>query len=297
MQGALLQLVKEKTKAGTSSSQLQTLFSDLEYVADGGWKIPVRIKRPGVTAAKPMNLDPHAAAKDPFLPPFETHLHIDSWDSLRYPGRYTLLLNKFNVMNHHMLLVTRSFVSQFTSLDPADLVVALDIVREINGFGFYNAGLAAGPSQPHRHLQIIPREGNELAFLPLLDSAAESASSPAAPLILPELPYKHAFGQLAPAVDAPALFDLYKRCLIAADVPLPSAIEAEVLAHNVLLGPKWIMVVPRQQADFEEISGNGLNFGGSFFVKSRESLLKIERVGALNILRQMGYSNPKAAKV
>jgi ATP adenylyltransferase len=193
-------------------------------------------------------------------------------------------------MKHHALIITKEFESQFTPLLAADLEVLAESVHDINALGFYNAGKEAGPSQPHRHLQVVPREENELPFVNLIDSRIESVST-SGQLIVEEFSFKHAILKISPN---DRLLDLYHECLRRCDISIPKSTSEEVKAHNILMGRKWIMVIPRSSADFEEISGNGLNFTGSFFVKSLASVEKIERVGAWNILKFLGYPAPSA---
>ena len=69
---------------------------------------------------------------------------------------HVALLNKFNVVDHHLLIVTRTFEDQETLLTREDFEALLICLSEIDGLGFYNAGRAAGASQRHKHLQMIP---------------------------------------------------------------------------------------------------------------------------------------------
>ena len=54
------------------------------------------------------------------------------------------LLNKFYVVPHHLLIVTRHFESQESSLTPADFQTLWSCLAEYNSLGFYNSGAAAG---------------------------------------------------------------------------------------------------------------------------------------------------------
>jgi sulfate adenylyltransferase (ADP) / ATP adenylyltransferase len=77
-------------------------------------------------------------------------------------AEHVCLLNKFNVVDHHLLIVSRDFVHQDRPLEVADFAVWWRCLNEYDSLGFYNGGARAGASQPHRHLQLVP--------LPLADS-------------------------------------------------------------------------------------------------------------------------------
>ena len=78
------------------------------------------------------------------------------------------LLNKFNVVDHHLLIITREFAHQDEPLTDTDFDALWRCLTAMDGLGFYNGGVTAGASQPHKHLQMVP--------LPLFEPSVESAS-------------------------------------------------------------------------------------------------------------------------
>lgn len=60
---------------------------------------------------------------NPFLP-YDDKLWVS-----HLSDTHTLLLNKFNVVEHHLLVVTRSFKSQLDSLQLSDFEAALLVLR------------------------------------------------------------------------------------------------------------------------------------------------------------------------
>ena len=92
---------------------------------------------------------------NPFLP-YDPELYVGD-----LPPAHVCLLNKFNVVDHHLLIVTREFEHQETALTPADFAAMWSCLQQIDGLAFYNSGTVAGASQPHKHLQLVP--------LPLLE--------------------------------------------------------------------------------------------------------------------------------
>ena len=132
------------------------------------------------------------------------------------PSHY-VLLNKFNALPHHLLIVTRHFEPQEAALTGADFEA---LARCLCGFGdlaFYNCGTDAGASQPRKHLQLVPMP--QIPIEPFLDSGSE-------------LPFRHAFVRIC------AMTDLYERYreLLAACGTAP---------YNLLVTRRWMLLVPR----------------------------------------------------
>ncbi len=100
-------------------------------------------------AAKSM-ADASAAWRDPFSP-CEEALRVGDIGK-----RHFLLLNKFNVLEHHLLVVTTEFEPQDSLIDAGDFAALFACLRQFDGLGFYNGGVVAGSSQPHKHLQLVP---------------------------------------------------------------------------------------------------------------------------------------------
>ncbi|HWT38130.1 MAG TPA: DUF4922 domain-containing protein [Paraburkholderia sp.] len=227
------------------------------------------------------------AAVDPFLP-YEPDLFVaDISDT------HLALLNKFNVIDHHLLIVTRDFQRQEALLNLADFEALMRCMAGFDGIGFYNAGPEAGASQPHKHLQIVPLPlgGSEppVPVEPLLAQAA--ADAPAARV--PGLPFRHAFARLAldPAAPAAAKTALgcYRALLEAVGV---SAVEVDgepchATPYNLLVTRRWMLVVPRSTERAEGVSVNALGFAGSLFVRDAAHLELIERLGPMNVLRRV----------
>jgi len=66
------------------------------------------------------------------------------------------LLNKFCVLEDHLLMVTRDYAEQTELLDESDFHALLCGLAAVDGLAFYNGGTDAGASQPHKHLQLVP---------------------------------------------------------------------------------------------------------------------------------------------
>ena len=109
---------------------------------------------------------------------------------------HAAILNKFNVLEHHLLIITRDFEDQETLLTLRDFQALWTCMSEYNGLGFYNGGVAAGASQPHKHLQLVPLplapEGPQVPIEPLL-AAAEFDGALGT---VPAFPFLHVFARI-----------------------------------------------------------------------------------------------------
>ena len=225
---------------------------------------------------------------NPFLP-YEPDLFVAD-----ISATHLALLNKFNVIDHHLLIVTRDFQRQDALLTLADFEALMRCMAGFDGIGFYNAGPEAGASQPHKHLQIVP--------LPLGDS---EPPVPVAPLLaqavaegptarVPGLPFRHAFArvaldEVAPDAAAQTAFASYRALLEAAGV---GAVETggepcHATPYNLLVTRRWMLLVPRSTERVEGVSVNALGFAGSLFVRDAAHLELIERLGPMNVLQRV----------
>ena len=71
-------------------------------------------------------------------------------------GTHYLMFNKFNVLDYHLLLITKHYEPQTTKLTTSDLDYAAFTFSALRGVMFFNGGKKAGASQHHKHLQILP---------------------------------------------------------------------------------------------------------------------------------------------
>ncbi|MFM0027737.1 phosphorylase [Paraburkholderia madseniana] len=237
---------------------------------------------------------PNAGARSAFNPflPYDPDLFVaDISDT------HVALLNKFNVIDHHLLIVTRSFKSQDTLLDLTDFAALVECMAEFDGLGFYNGGVEAGASQLHKHLQIVPLPLGESGPPLPIESVLASACMDGPIRKVPGLDFRHAFAhrELAPAASrhaAHAAFDCYHTLLEAVGL---QAVEANGELHqsapyNLLVAPRWMLLVPRSSERVEGISVNALGFAGSLFVRDAAQMEVIKRLGPMTVLRRVAVS-------
>lgn len=310
---SLLDCIEDKTFQARRSGALQTIPTRCQLVKDATAPtdgkpllFPVRIKAEGGVYNKPDVLAENLGKRDPFVPPYEEDLFIE-WGFSVGPAhsprsKHVLVLNKFNVLPNHALIVTTDFQPQTDPLNESDFEVFWQSVDNVKGFGFYNCGANAGPSQPHKHMQVVPlplKDGTELPLLRALDehTQAVNQADDGAPFTLPQFPFKHAVcrlpRQLREAdgqVIGRDLAGMYKRLLAAVHVSGGdhecghSTSDRDNGHHNVLLSPQWMIVVPRTREGMDGLSGNGLVFAGVFFTKDQQLCDKLAAIGPMNFL-------------
>lgn len=298
--GSLLPLLDSRIRTALACGSLLPIETEQEVVEDGGVRFLVRVvsslerkeadRRLAATAAHVRGPDPadrgssdRPRPANPFLPP-EPALTVAP-----VSGTHLAVLNKFNVLPRHLLLVTRRFVPQEALLDIDDFRALLACLAELDGLGFYNGGRTAGASQPHKHLQLVP--------LPFGEPAPGRPRVPMETLLAgrgprcPDLPFPHSYRRLEGPMGsnpehAPRLHALYMEMLeeIAIRGLWHHGAVRQSAPYNLLVTRDWMLAVPRSQELCCGVSINALGFAGSLFVKERGQLERIRREGPMRIL-------------
>ncbi|MCC8402926.1 phosphorylase [Paraburkholderia sp. MMS20-SJTN17] len=285
--GTLWPAILRQTEHALSRGALQPIDTQQSVIESGGIRFLVRqvssLTRKEQQREQSRKLQTEKRPRaNPFLP-YEPDLFVaDISDT------HLALLNKFNVIDHHLLIVTREFERQETLLGLADFEALMACMAEFDGLGFYNAGTEAGASQPHKHLQIVP--------LPLGDA---ERPVPIEPLLSvekrrPNLPFRHAFARFdaddSTRADAANLaLSRYRTLLEAAGVGTVEIDRASCHAtpYNLLVTRRWMLLVPRSQERVDGVSVNALGFAGSLFVRDAAQLDVIERLGPMTVLERV----------
>jgi sulfate adenylyltransferase (ADP) / ATP adenylyltransferase len=222
---------------------------------------------------------------NPFLP-YDPHLFVADLSPT-----HLVLLNKFNVMDYHILIVTREFVPQDSLLNQSDFQALAIGLSEMDGLGFYNGGQIAGASQRHKHLQIVPLpfvpDGSPLPFESLmLETVGHN----------PKLPYRHAIAHfnaldfIQPLAISETLLAHYHELLATLNLIENSAATEPLGAYNLLITREWMCVVPRSQESFAGIPVNSLGFTGALLVKTQAQLEQLRALGPLTLLTEVGVA-------
>ena len=256
--------------------------TEYEFIEECGVRFVVRVlSRLGKKDAerrKPGDGFPSGSPVNPFLS-YDRDLYVAG-----VSDTHVALLNKFNVVEHHLLIVTRRFEDQDEPLTLEDFEALWTCMAGIDGLGFYNGGEAAGASQPHKHLQLVPLpfadDLHGVPIEPLLAGAGEQPGPVAG------LPFRHAVARIDSLAgervgDAvPVLLDLYEKMM--------EALDASGRPYNLLVTHGWMLFVPRAREHFESVSVNALGFAGSLFVRNERELQLVKRKGPMHVLRDVG---------
>jgi ATP adenylyltransferase len=285
--------VKHCTKHGIESGALQSIPTDSEFLETQELRFLVRIlsnldRKQKAKASEADKTQKSGQEFNPFLP-YDRDLFVAD-----ISPTHVCLLNKFNVVDYHLLLVTREFEPQEMLLNRADFEAMWGCLQQFDGLGFYNGGKEAGASQRHKHLQLVP--------LPI---ASDGPRMPLDPAIISATVVDGVGTIAAFPFDCAVTFfepDLFNHPLEAAEITLKSylkllatlGLEAEETdpkqpgPYNLLMTRDWMLIVPRSQESFESISINSLAFAGSLFVRNSQEMQLLKEVGPLKILETVG---------
>jgi sulfate adenylyltransferase (ADP) / ATP adenylyltransferase len=286
--GSLWPRVIEQTNYALERGALLSLPTEYTFVEQGGVRFLVR-----TLANLNRKLEAKKAKKalgkafNPFLP-YEEDLFVADISKT-----HVCLLNKYNVANYHLLIITREFEEQETLLTLQDFEALWACMVEFDGLAFYNAGKTAGASQRHKHVQLVPLpltpEGPPIPIESLLSTATFQGSTGK----IPGLPFVHAFAQLdaalaeSPLKAAEATFAHYHALLQSVGLSNPMLENRQSGAYNLLVTRRWMLLVPRSQEDFESISVNSLGFAGALLVRHEQQLERLKNYGPLNVLKSV----------
>ncbi|SCZ64213.1 ATP adenylyltransferase family protein [Thiohalomonas denitrificans] len=283
--GTLWESILDRSEAAIAAGKLHTIATRRTRIEDGGMRFSIRIAENLRRKAEETAGRETRERADPFLPP---EAELTAGD---ISASHRAVLNKFNVVEHHLLIVTREFEEQEQVLNRADFEALWMAMREYPALGFYNGGTIAGASQRHKHLQAVPLSAFEGAPALPVDPLLES--SPAEPSIASGLPFRHCAARLdpeqfrSPSRAALVTYGLYREMLEQLGLPplTREGTEFQSGPYNLLMTREWLMVVPRRCEHWDAISINALGFAGSLFVQNQAELEKIREAGPMTLLK------------
>jgi len=291
--GTLWPAIRKRSEEAIRSGALHAIETKQDYIEDKGVRFLVRsvssLARKEAEKKKAAAPDRPTAPFNPFLPP-EPKLTVTE-----ISPTHLAILNKFNVIDHHLLIVTREFEHQETLLNLNDFEAFWVCMAEFEGLGFYNGGTVAGASQTHKHLQMIPLPlvagEQELPMSHLLKSVPWERRM----LQIPALPFPHVFAPLDGDLSADLLRSAEMTNRLYVEMLACLGIEAvanngelrQSAPYNLLLTRRWMLLVPRATEFYQSISVNALGFAGSLFVRNEKEMETIRRQGPMNILTKV----------
>lgn len=283
-----------RTQHALECGALQPILTEYEIIEDAGIPFLVRIvqnlaRKDAVKQQEVKKARTEAKPYNPFLP-YDRNLFItDLTDT------HLCLLNKFNVVEHHLLIVTKEFEEQDNWLTLQDFIALGACLAQMDSLGFYNGGKIAGSSQPHKHLQLIPfpflPEQMRLPIAPALESVQYNSDRIGS---IPSFDFIHAIASLepdwvkSPIDSAGTLLGTYYKLL--EEVGL---VQSEINTikqtgdYNLLITKEWMIMIPRSQESFQSIGVNSVGFAGALLVRNAEQLQLLKQIKPLNLLKNV----------
>lgn len=288
--GTLLDRLTRTTIEALDAGALQPIPTDFEFVEDCGVRFLVRVVS---NLARKQHAKVESGGGDggrpnPFLP-HDPAMYVADASEM-----HICLLNKYNVVDRHLLIVTRQFEHQQSPLTLADFKALLRCMAEYDSLGFYNGGTISGASQAHKHLQLVPLpispEGPRIPIEPLLVAAGFPGRIGRAD----GLPFPHALARFDPrsavslANSAETAHSLYCQMMNVIGLA-PDAANSDRIAsaYNLLVAREWMLLVPRIRERFESISLNALAFAGALLVRTEREMESLKRHGPMCALEHV----------
>jgi ATP adenylyltransferase len=264
----LLDRVDAVSRAALAAGALVPLRT--EHLTHPGWS-PFLVRR--LLDPTPKHLRQAGPRPNPFCP-WDQRLEVLGLND------HVVLLNKFPVEPRHLLLITRGWEPQQGWLDSRDWEAVARLMAQVNGLWFFNSGPDAGASQPHRHLQLLPRQA-DLPLCPLEDGFRHIASGGSTPwpwrLGLRPLPG----GETPPAAVLEAT---YQELCESQGLGSPRVDPRPRGPYNLLFGGDWMALVPRVLEGCRGFSLNALGFAGYLLATEESDLDWLRLQGPLPLL-------------
>ncbi len=293
--GTLWSKTQQKTEFARECGALKSIETEYQLIQQQDISFVVRtlsnLARKEKAAQQQSKKEKETGKKiDPFLP-YEPDLFVGNISE-----SHLCLLNKFNVVDNHLLIVTRAFEEQTDLLNLRDFAALWSCLQEIDGLAFFNGGEIAGASQRHKHLQLIPLPFMaDVVHLPIEKAIADISFQDSWGTIA-SFPFLHGVARLdlAPELDptsaAKIMSEQYKTLLSKLRLETNSQTQ-QPGAYNFLATRNWMMIVPRSQHSFADIPINSLGFAGSLFVRDRDSLELLKELTPLKLLEKVAFSS------
>ena len=130
--GSLWQKLEAQTAHGLSTGALQSIETVVERVNDSDISFCVYVLANLALNENARMQQGKTTPANPFLP-YEEDLYVTDISET-----HLCLLNKFNVVDHHFLIVTRAFERQENWLTLADFEALAHCLNEVDGLAFFN---------------------------------------------------------------------------------------------------------------------------------------------------------------
>lgn len=262
-----------RAETALASGNLVPLSTDLVVAPE---LAPFQLRR--LMSRTPKHLRAGGPRPNPFLP-WEPALEV-----ARPQQGHVLILNKYPVQSGHVLLITDHWAPQAGWVDSRDWAAVSAVARDTGGLWFFNSCSAAGASQPHRHLQLLPRKKGEPScplaedFWAALTDLAEDHGS-----------YRFPWAcQLSLRSDPEGHGDLeglYLSHMAALGLGDPRVDPHPLHPYNLLFDDRWFVTVRRCREAVAGFSVNALGFAGCLLQTEHSNLDWLLRHGPWALLQ------------
>ncbi len=225
----------------------------------------------------PKHLHAEGPKPNPFLP-WDPALEVT-----RLGESHVVLLNKYPVQQGHLLVIPTTWKPQSGWLELADWQALLAVHADTQGLWFFNSCPAAGASQPHRHLQLLPRSRRvsncplEEFYLAMLDQPAATTAAP----------WRCAISPCPAPLNPEGLAALYREHCNRLHLGQPGQQNAPQHPYNLLLTDRWMLTVRRTREHCRGFSVNALGFAGYLLATIGSDLDWLQAEGPWSLLRQV----------
>jgi ATP adenylyltransferase len=235
----------------------------------GGWA-PFQVRR--LCSPPPRHLRAGGPKPNPFLP-WDAPLEVE-----RLGSSHVVLLNKYPVQPAHVLLITQRWAPQNGWLTLEDWEAVAAVAADTGGLWFFNSCAEAGASQPHRHLQLLPRHAGE-EVCPLEGAIHDQLNGRSS-----RWPWAYCLSPLPDGASAAALQSLYRAHSQALALGLPAEAGRPTHPYNLLFNDRWFLTIRRIREHAAGFSVNALGFAGYLLLTERSDLHWLEEHGPWALL-------------
>lgn len=291
--GTLLLKLQQQTKWALDCGALQPISTHYEIVEQGEIPFLVRVidnlQRKHKASNKQKQVTTSTGKKiNPFLP-YNPDLFVAD-----FSDTHLGLLNKFNVVDYHLLIVTRDFQEQDSLLTLEDFEAMWLALGEIEGLAFYNGGQKAGASQRHKHLQFVPFPLIPQGLNVPIEKAIHSGIFYSSMGKIPSFEFSHGLSLFDASLVTD--FKLAAKVTFEQYLQLLELLEIEINAdgkpskhYNFLATRNWMLIIPRSQESFNNISVNSLGFAGALLVRNYEQMAQLKQHQPLTVLKSVAF--------
>ncbi|KAI8083083.1 HIT-like domain-containing protein [Halteromyces radiatus] len=315
---SLESLVKERYSAAKANNDIFIFESSSTQKKDNGISfeinfVPTLAKKPideYNKTAKNDTINDNKQPINPFLNPSPALIVQEN-------ETHRILLNKFCVLPHHLLIITKDFQPQTLPLFPPDLMIGWKTLMTAYGPSspgllFYNCGPLSGASQPHKHMQLIPLI--ESGASPIQQAVNKIENSKAGEIyMLDSFPFVHVVTPLdrqfmdeSPEAAVEDYLGQMFFGLLDAMFQQIRLVDNEKLSnvkpsYNFIMTSEFMLIVARRQEyatlttkDERDlaISINSMGFAGYLLAKTEDEYEVLKTVNIMDVLSQVGIPRP-----